>query len=147
VFRRGCSRDAPLLIVGRRAGVGSEAIRHGAEPWVGGVMWRQFAGTNQRPPPRQHPNGTGMANGAGAQRMAASGTTFAGETKAPEGRMPGRVGSPSRPKIQARMRRFKKCVASRQNRSNHRGFGTPNGSPPLREAPGAADDLAANLCL
>lgn len=68
----------------------------GGGPWVGGVMWRQFAGTNQRPPPRQHPNGTGMANGAGAQRMAASRVTFAGETKAPEGRTSRRRGAERR---------------------------------------------------
>jgi len=58
--------------------------------------------------------------------------------------MQGRVGSPSRPKIQARMRRFKERGASRPHcAAIHFGAGTPI----LLEVPGAADDLAANLSL
>jgi len=55
----------------------------------------------------------------------------------------GRVGSTSRPKIQARMRRLKECGASRPQSSIHFGAGTPN----LLEAPSAADALPANLSL
>jgi len=56
--------------------------------------------------------------------------------------MQGRVGSPSRPKIQVRMRRFKQRGASRPI--------VPSlwaGPPYLLEAPGGADALPANLSL
>ena len=53
--------------------------------------------------------------------------------------MQGRVGSPSRPKIQARMRRLKECGASRPH------FSIPVGGPPYHlEAPGGADALPRN---
>ena len=88
VSRQGCSRDAPLLIVGRvSGGRAKRLLPRRSKGGRGDAV--AFASASQRPPPTPEPHGNGYRSKTAARRTPpAQGVIIAAETAAPRGCWP-----------------------------------------------------------